>query len=165
MAFDAFLKIDGIPGESIDDKHKDWIEIHSFSFGVAQKAPGSAGAAGGASAERADFLDLNIVKALDKASPKIFEACASGKHLRTVTVELCRAGGDKAKYMECKLTDCIVSAYLPRGSVQGGETFPLEEVAFNYGKIKLSYTAQKRADGSGGGRVAGGWDLQANKKV
>ena len=25
MAFDAFLKIDGIPGESTDDKHKDWI--------------------------------------------------------------------------------------------------------------------------------------------
>jgi len=26
-AYDAFLKIDGIPGESTDDKHKDWIEI------------------------------------------------------------------------------------------------------------------------------------------
>ena len=29
MAFDAFLKVDGIPGESTDDKHKDWIEILS----------------------------------------------------------------------------------------------------------------------------------------
>ena len=31
MAFDAFIKLDGIPGESSDDKHKDWIEILSFS--------------------------------------------------------------------------------------------------------------------------------------
>jgi hypothetical protein len=34
MAFDAFLKIDGIPGESTDDKHKDWIEILSFAHGL-----------------------------------------------------------------------------------------------------------------------------------
>ena len=30
-AYDAFLKIDGIAGESTDDKHKDWIEILSFN--------------------------------------------------------------------------------------------------------------------------------------
>jgi hypothetical protein len=29
-AFDSFLKIDGIPGESTDDKHKDWIEVISY---------------------------------------------------------------------------------------------------------------------------------------
>jgi type VI protein secretion system component Hcp len=27
MAFDAFPKIDAIPGESADGKYKDWIEI------------------------------------------------------------------------------------------------------------------------------------------
>ena len=162
MAFDAFLKIDGIPGESTDDKHKDWIEILSFSYGVTQKRSPTPG---GASAERADFADLSIVKALDKASPKIFAACASGKHLRTVTVELCRAGGDKVKYMEYKLSNCIVSSYRPGGSAQGVETLPLEEVAFNYGKIEMSYTVQKRPDGTGGGQVAAGWDLQLNKPV
>ena len=88
MAFDAFLKIDGIPGESTDDKHKDWIEVLSFSHGVSQRASGSASTAGGATAERADFADFSIVKALDKASPKIFEASATGKHLKAVTVEL-----------------------------------------------------------------------------
>jgi hypothetical protein len=33
MAFDTFLKIDGIPGESTDDKHKDWMEISLFLLG------------------------------------------------------------------------------------------------------------------------------------
>lgn len=165
MAFDAFLKIDGIPGESTDDKHKDWIEVLSYSYGVSQRASGSASTAGGATAERADFGDFSIVKSLDKAAPKIFEACAGGKHLKTVTLELCRAGGDKVKYMEYKLSDCIVSTYRPGGSVVNGEALPLEEVAFNYGKIELSYTQQKRADGSGGGQVAAGWDLEKNKKI
>jgi type VI secretion system secreted protein Hcp len=164
MAFDAFLKIEGIPGESTDDKHKDWIEILSFSFGATQPASGSASTGGGASAERVNLQDFSIVKALDKASPKIFEFCCTGKHIKDVTIELCRAGGDKVKYMEFKLEEAIVSSYRPGGSAQGGETLPLEEVTFNFGKIKTTYTQQKRADGSGGGNVVGGWDAVANKK-
>ncbi len=165
MAFDAFLKIEGVPGESTDDKHKDWIEILSFNYGVTQRASGSASTGGGASAERANFADFTVVKALDKATPKIFEACATGKHIPTVTLELCRAGGDKVKYMEYKLSNVIISSSRPGGSSQGGETLPLEELSFNYGKIELAYTQQKRADGSGGGQVAAGWNLETNKKV
>ena len=52
MAFDAFLKIDGIPGESGDEKHKDWIEILSFAHGLEQPAQATASSAGGATAER-----------------------------------------------------------------------------------------------------------------
>ena len=165
MAFDAFLKIDGIPGESSDDKHKDWIEILSYSMGITQPTSGSASTAGGATSERAHFQDFSIVKALDKASPKIALACASGAHLKEVTVELCRAGGDKVKYMEYKMSNCIISSFRPGGSAHGGETLPLEEVGFNYGKIEWTYTQQKRADGAGGGNVAAGWDLEANKKI
>lgn len=165
MAFDAFLKVSDIPGESTDDKHKDWIEILSFNSGVSQRASGSASSGGGASAERADFQDFSIVKALDKASPKLAVACADGTHIKEVVLELCRAGGDKLKYMEYKLSNCIVSSVSPGGSAQGGETLPLEEVSFNFGKIEWTYVQQKRADGSGGGNVAGGWDLMLNKKV
>jgi len=165
MAFDAFLKIDGIPGESTDDKHKDWIEILSYSWGVSQTASGSASTSGGASSERADFQDFSIVKALDKASPKLALACADGTHIKEVIIELCRAGGDKLKYMEYKMSNAIVTSMRPGGASQGGETLPLEEVSFNYGKIEWTYTQQKRADGSGGGNVAAGWDLEKNKKV
>ena len=38
-AVDTFLKINGIPGDSTDDKHKDQIEVLScgFSWGVEQQ--------------------------------------------------------------------------------------------------------------------------------
>jgi type VI secretion system secreted protein Hcp len=163
MAFDSFIKIDGVPGESTDDKHKDWIEVLSYSWGLSQPKSASASTAGGASAERADFQDLSIVKALDKASPKLALACAQGKHIKEVKLELCRAGGDKVKYMEYKLTNAIITSVRRGGSSQGGETLPLEEIAFDYGKIEWTYTQQKREDGSGGGQVSANWDLQANK--
>jgi type VI secretion system secreted protein Hcp len=165
MPFDAFLKIDGIPGESTDDKHKDWVEILSFSSGVTQPHGGSASTSGGATGQRADFADFSIVKMLDKSTPKIFEACATGTHIKLITVELCRAGGDKVKYMEWKLSNSIISSYRPGGSSHGGEALPTEEVSFNYGKIELTYTQQKRADGAGGGNISAGWDLEKNKKV
>jgi type VI secretion system secreted protein Hcp len=165
MAFDAFIQIDGIPGESTDDAHADWIEVLSYSCGVTQPSSGSASSGGGASAERADFQDFSIVKALDKASPKLALACADGTHISEIILELCRAGGDKVKYMEYKLSDAMVTSVRPGGSSAGGEALPLEEVSFNYGKIEWTYTQQKRGDGSGGGNVAAGWDLEKNAKV
>ncbi len=165
MALDTFLKIDGIPGESTDDTHRDWIEILSYNTGLSQKASASASSGGGASSERADFQDFCVVKVLDRASPKLAVACAEGTHISEVTLELCRAEGDRIKYMEYKLTDCIVSSWRNEGSSQGGETQPPEEVSFNYGKIEWTYTMQKRPDGSGGGNVAAGWDLKKNAKV
>ena len=38
MAFDAFLKIEGIEGESTDKVHPGEIEIQSFSWGVSNTA-------------------------------------------------------------------------------------------------------------------------------
>ncbi len=163
MAFDTFIKIDGIPGESTDDKHKDWIEVLSYNHGVSQPVSATASSSGGGTAERSEHQDFSIVKLMDKASPKLYELCASGKHIKDVTVELCRAGGDKLKYMEIKMEQVVISHVAPGGASQTGDGFPTESVAFNFGKIKLTYTQQKRADGSGGGNVTGGWDLTANK--
>jgi type VI secretion system secreted protein Hcp len=45
-AFDYFLRIDGIPGESNDVKHKGEISVDSWSWGETQAiapAPGSGG--------------------------------------------------------------------------------------------------------------------------
>jgi len=164
MAFDAFVKVSTVPGESTDDKHKDWIEILSFSTGVSQPISAVASSAGGATSARCNHQDFTIVKYLDKASPKLALACATGEHIPDIKIELCRAGGDKLKYMEYKLSDVVVSSCASSGNT-GGEDVPTESVSFNYGKIEWEYTQQKRADGAGGGKVSGGWDLTKNKKV
>ena len=161
MAFDAFIKIDGIPGESTDSKHKDWIEILSFEQGIKQPPSATRSSAGGASSGRATFEDFSVNKLVDKASPLLYQACASGKHIKEVTVEMCRAGGDKVKFMEIKMEEVMVSEVKPGGG--HGDDFPTESLSLNFGKIKWTYTQQKREDGSAGGNTTGNWDLKQNK--
>lgn len=162
MAFDAFLKIADIPGESTDDKHKDWVEILSYSLSVDQPQSAAASFGGGATSERAEFSNFSVVKALDKTSPKLFLYCANGTHIDDVTIELCRAGGDKLKYMEYKMTNCIITSVRPGGSSGGAETLPLEEVSIDYGKMEITYTQQKRKGGGGGGNIKAFWNLETN---
>lgn len=164
MAFDAFLKIEGIPGESTDDKHQDWIEILSFAHNMEQPASATASSVGGATAERVNHSTFDITHLIDQASPKLYEACCTGKHIKEVTLELCRAGGDKVKYMEVKLEQVVISKVTPTGAAND-QGFPSERVSLSYGRIKWVYTRQKREDGAGGGNVSAGWDLTANKAV
>jgi len=162
MAFDAFLKIDTIPGECTDDKHTDWIEILSFSHGVSQMVSGSVSSGGGRSAERCDHADFSVVKSLDKASAKLNLACCNGEHIANIEFELCRATGDKSRYMQIVMGDSVVSSVRPGGSSQGGEALPLEEVAFAYGKIKWTYTEQDHKTGQPKGDISSFWDLTSN---
>ncbi|HKG93867.1 MAG TPA: type VI secretion system tube protein Hcp [Gemmatimonadaceae bacterium] len=164
MAVDMFLKIDAIDGESTDDKHKGEIEVLSYSWGITQQKSASASSAGSLSAQRASFNDFHIVKAIDKTSPKLALACADGTHIKSIRLELCRAGGDKQPYMEYKFTDVLVTSFRPGGSGHG-EALPLEEVSFTYGKAEWKYTQTKVEGGKAAGNVAGGWDLKSNKKV
>ena len=76
---DYFLKIDGIEGESEDDKHKGEIEILSFSFGASNAGSMSYGGGGGTG--KVAMQDFNFTKRHDKASPKLFLHCCNGKNL------------------------------------------------------------------------------------
>lgn len=162
MAFDAFLKISTVPGESTDEKHKDWIEVLSYSWGVSQPSAGARSSGGAASAERSNHQDFSIVKTIDKSSAKLVLACCKGEHIPEVKLELCRATGDKTKYMEYLMKDVLVGSVRPGGAAHGGEALPLEEVSFNYGKIELTYTETDHGTGKPKGDVKSHWDLKAN---
>ena len=158
LAFDMFMKIDVIPGESTDDKHKDWIEILSYSHGVSQPSR----VVGGGGIEPCQHQDFSLVKMLDKASPKLVLSSCKGEHIKEVRIELCRATGDKQKYMEYKLSDVIVSSVKSSAGTRSGDVLPLEEVSFNYGRIYWTYTPIG-ADGLPQANVYANWDLMANK--
>jgi type VI secretion system secreted protein Hcp len=161
MAFNAFLKIKDIPGECTDDKHKDWIEILSYSHGVSQPASGSVSGSGGLSGGRADHMDFSISKLLDKASPKMALFCCSGGHIGEVIIEICRATGDQAKFMEYKLTDTMIRN-VSVGGGKNGDDRPAENVNFAYTKIDWNYT-DFDAKGKAKTNVITKWDLTANK--
>lgn len=161
--FDAFLKIDGIPGESQDDKHKEWIELHSFATGVSQIVGGNRSTTGAATGGRVEHQDFSVVKNLDKTSPKLNEACCKGTHIPKIIMELCRATGDKQLYYKVTLGDSIITSVRPGGSAKSGEAVPLEEVSFNYGDIEWNYTQTDHKTGKPAGNVSTKWSLVHNK--
>ena len=89
MASDIFAKIGDIKGESLDAKHKDEIEVLSFSWGVTNAGVISGGGGG---AGKATFQDLSIVHHIDKASPLLLKACATGTHIKDTIITHRKAG-------------------------------------------------------------------------
>jgi len=159
MSFDAFVKIDGIEGESTDSNHSGWIEVLSFKAGVSQKVSATPSSAGGASAERTDIAPFAFAKLVDTASPKLFQACAAGTHFDTIIIGLYRAGsGEKVKFMEYKLSNCILSEV----NTVGGGDFPAETISIDFGRIRITYVKQNRQGGGAVGNISAGWDLQKN---
>ncbi|MBT8340906.1 MAG: type VI secretion system tube protein Hcp [Desulfatitalea sp.] len=159
--FDGFIQIKDIAGESTDQTHAEWIEIQDFNVSVNQTVSKTASSVGGAGAERADFSEFNFTKLLDTATPKLALACAAGTHIDTIVVDLCRAGGDKMRFMQYRFTNCLISSFT--SSADGG--FPQDEVTFAYDKIEWHYTRQKRQGGGPAGNLATGWHLAKNCKA
>ena len=155
---DYFLKIDGITGESQDDKHKDEIHVSSFSFGVTNAGTGGTnlGSGGG----RANVQDLHFTKVVDQSSPNLFIACATGKHFDTATVTVRRAGENPQEYLVYDLTEVFVSSISTSGHEGGG--IAQESCSLNFSKVTMTYTPQN-PDGSPGAANPKTFDLKANK--
>ena len=71
-----FLQIEGVPGESQDKAHKDWIDIQAFSSGTGPK----------------QCPQFNFQKRIDKATPKLMEGAFIQRRLGKSTLSLMRTG-------------------------------------------------------------------------
>jgi len=163
MAIDVYLQIDGIKGESQDDKHKDWIECTTVNWGVSQPRSATASTGGGHTAERCEHQEIALTKLADLASPILLQTCSAGKTIPKARLEFMRADGqgERIKYFEIELENVLIGGIKP--SVAEGSIIQ-EAVGLKFSKIKWKYTQQK-VTGGAGGNTSGGWDLAANKVV
>jgi type VI secretion system secreted protein Hcp len=161
MASDYLLEIDGIKGESRDDKNKDTLEIESFSWGATNT--GSAGSGGGGGAGKVSFQDIHFTTRVNKASPLLMLACATGQHIKKAVLHVREAGGEQQEYYTMNFSDLLVSSYQSGGSA-GGDALPVDQFSLNFSSIKFEYKPQK-PDGSLDSAVSAGYDLKANKKL
>jgi len=112
----------------------------SYSHGISCRTSATLGTS--------EHHDFTITKRVDKASPMLALKCSAGTAIPEVTLELCRATGDKTAFMVYKLRNCIVSGFFPTGSGKAEDPLPFEEVKFKYGVIEWAYTVTTT-----GGRV------------
>jgi type VI secretion system secreted protein Hcp len=159
MAVDAFLMLDGIKGESQDDKHKGEIDIESFSWGMSQSGSGNRGPGSGTG--KVDISDITVNKVVDKASPTLQLACANGKHIAKGKITLRKAGENPLDYFTVDLEQILVSNY-QISAHKGGEV-PQESFSLNFAKVKTEYWTQSEK-GAKGENANFSWDVSKNVK-
>lgn len=152
-AIDSFIRIVGVQGESKEPTHMNWITVSSVvannlkddaqadressGAGAGKLAIGSSTSGAGAGKVKAADLatgqasgrrmhqPFTITKEIDKASPQLVQACASGKHFAEVDVDL--ASG------HYKLTDVVISS-----DTKSAGDRPVETLSFTYQKIEMT---------------------------
>ena len=158
MASNIFAKLGDIKGESLDSKHKDEIEILSWSWGVSQSGTMAHGGGGGEG--KASFHDLSFTHHIDKASPVLLRGCATGEHLKEAMISARKAGKSQQEYLIIKMNDVIITSVMDGASSDGGQT---ETVSLTFAKVDLEYKPQK-ADGSLDAGIHFKYDIKGNKE-
>lgn len=120
---------------------------------------GSTGPGGGAGTGKATFQDLSIVHNIDKASPKLLEACATGLHLKDATITHRKSGKGQQEFLVVKMNDVIITA-VTHGGTAGQPA--AENVSLAFAKVDFEYRPQK-PDGSLNAGIHFKYDLKANK--
>ena len=160
MAYDAFLKLDGMDGESTDDKYKGYVEVASFSFGVTHLTTIGSGT-GGAGSARASLGELQISKVVDKSSTVLFQKCATGEHFPKGKFVVRKAGGTQMEYLVLSMETVFVTSV--HFSSASGEENANESVSLAIGKLGVDYSPQD-STGKPMASIHGGWDQLSNKK-
>jgi type VI secretion system secreted protein Hcp len=157
VAADIFAKIGDIKGESPDDKHKGEIEILSWSWGVANTGSHSTGGGGGTG--KASFSDLAFTHKIDKASPLLLKACATGQHIKEATITRRKAGKGQQEFLIIKMNDVIVTS-VAESDASGGDQ--MESITLAFAKVDLEYKPQK-PNGTLDAGLHFKYDIKANK--
>jgi type VI secretion system secreted protein Hcp len=159
---DAFMKIDGIDGESQDSKHKGEIEILGWVGHV--ENIGSAHSGGGGGTGRSVHHGFKFAKLVEKSSPKLMQACASGEHLKKAEFVVRKAGKEQQEYLKITFSDVLISGFRHLEHLEPTSNLPRDGFELSYGKAEMEYKEQK-ADGTLGGAIKAGWNVKERKSV
>jgi type VI secretion system secreted protein Hcp len=136
MAVDYFLKLDQIQGESVDEKHKDEIQLMSWSWGASQVT--SVAGTGGSGAGKASLQDFNVMTYFDKATPKFFKSIVKGDHIKTGTMTAVKSGAEGTPYLKVDFKELFVTNL----QISGSSEIPTISISFSYNEIKIDYSTQ-----------------------
>jgi type VI secretion system secreted protein Hcp len=134
-ALNAYIKIQGIDGESDDRDHEKWSDLLSFSWGTGHSSDASK-TAGGGGAEKVVPGNITITKAVDRTSPKLADLKRKGITITSVIVDTERKDGKPGR--EITTLKHVKIASLAVGA--GGKT---EKVRFAYQSYSVVYTSSK----------------------
>ena len=159
----AYVKYDGIDGESSDMAHEGWIDLVAVSQPLHKPGTGS-----GAARRRGDVIleDITVTKTSDKASPKLAEAVCNGTVFPKVEIHVTASADDPSRstYYRYELTNVRVTSYSVSASGSGAAgDVPQEQISLNFEEIKVSYD-RAMTKGKSKGKVEATWKVEEGQK-
>jgi type VI secretion system secreted protein Hcp len=151
---DVFLKVESarqgpIKGESHDEKHKDEIDVLSWSWGMRSQTTIAGGTAG-----KATLNELAINKRIDCASTALMSAMRNNDVIKKAVLTLRKAGGTQHEYCKVTIENGRITAIDIRSDASGSADFT-ESLNFAFQKIRFDYTPQ-----GGDGQPRGGMSFE-----
>lgn len=163
MPTDAYLKIDGVEGESVIKGYEKQIAILSYSWGMSNPVSFGTGTGGGG-AGKASVQDFHFTKYLDKTSPVLMGFLLIGQHIKSVILTLRKTtGGVQLDYFAITFEDCCLSSY-QTGAGMGGDDAIVEQASIGFARVKIAYKVQD-AKGATVSTVPASWDIQKGAKI
>jgi type VI secretion system secreted protein Hcp len=155
MVDPAYIKFEGVDGESQDKDHLGWSDVLSFDQVIHSPASGTSMTR---TRESAILEDIRVVKELDKSSPKLAEAICKGVVYPTVQIHLVKAysSGPSIVYYAYELKNALVTSYVVGGATGG---IPTEEISLAFEEIKVTYT-EVDSTGSSKGNIEYTWKVE-----
>lgn len=136
MAVDYFLDLDGIQGESQDEKFKDKIQVLSWSWGASNVS--SVAGTGGSGAGKVDMSDVSMMLNFDKSTPKFFKSISKGTHISKGTMSAVKSGADGKPYLKVNFTEIFVTGL----QMSASSEVPTVSLSFTYNEIGIDYSVQ-----------------------
>lgn len=156
----AYIKFDGIDGETQNKDHKGWSDILSFSWGMHQPTLNF----GRVSIKNIIIEDFVFVKEIDKASPKLMESVTSGAVFPNVEIELTKEfiGAESVPYLRYKLKNVQITSYNV-SSFAEEDSVPIEQMSLNFEEIKVEYI-ERDSTGRAKGFFEFIWNLMRRRR-
>lgn len=153
-----YMKYGDIKGDVTHDKHKEWLQVDSFQFGVGRAIMTRVGSAANREASQASVSEVTVTKMMDASGPKFFlEACV-GARGKDVKLDFVTTGDPGETYLTLTLSDALVSGY----SLSSGGDRPAESISINFTKVEVKHIGTKSDTGNAPPIVVG-YDLATSK--
>jgi type VI secretion system secreted protein Hcp len=154
-----YLRIDGIEGGSAAARYEGWMDVAAFEWNVSSTAGAVAGATRTTAAP--EFGPITVLKPVDKATPMLAQACASGRSYPEAELVFFAAGSTQP-IGRVTLADVRI---VESASAGGDMPAPEERLSLSFGRVEWTYVDLDPNTGRPRGEVKAGWDVAANRPM
>jgi len=138
-----YMKYGDIKGAVTTEGFKDWIELHSFQWGVGRAIGSAARHMKSREHSEPSLSEITVAKRSDVATPDLFLDAVAGRLDNKVTIKFTTTTKGK---VETFLTYEMENTGLGRYSISSGGDVPTESLSLNFTKITETFLGMDPSD-------------------